>query len=913
MDFPQAKEIFLDAIDLPSDQQDEFLRRACGQDDGLRQHVEGLLRMHRGRPGVLDRPAADMETTWAGQGAVTLGSPSSAHRRSEQPGDVIDRYRLLSVLGEGGFGSVFLAQQTEPLVRDVALKVIRRGMDTDHIIARFELERQSLAMMDHPGIARVLDAGATASGRPYFVMEFVDGVPITQYCDEHKLSITQRLELIEQACLAVQHAHQKGIIHRDLKPGNILVTEVDGKPIPNVIDFGVAKATESGLGASTRGGTSAPMTLEAQIVGTPQYMSPEQAAGGTAQIDTRSDVYSLGTVLYELITGAPPFDPQALRSASLGEFVRIIREETPPKPSTRIAESRRTGVRTVTSSLATLRRQRADEIDWIVMKALEKEPARRYQTPADLAADIRRHLSDQTVLAARPSRLYSLRKFARRHRVALAAAAVVAITLLGATITSAWLATRARRAEADARLQANRAREELSRANAIVGFTDDLLGGIGPAVARGRDTRLLRDLLDASVKKADKNLASEPTIDLAVRRTIGTALKNLGDPNAALEQLRKIYDATSRPATRDHPERLRIAIEIAELHLERFDTAEAEPYVKEALAGYKRIGAEESDDGYLARLAEAGLYLHTGRDVEAEKLYTQILAHYRSTGQGESSAAFVAWSNLGHAIYGQQRWDEATKMWQELNVAQTRVLGEDHPYTLATMIDIAEGFKHLDRLDEAEETLREALRVSRKIFDPGHPNLLVNINNFAGLLTTRGKYDEADAILSEALEAGRARLGPIDSPMDVLTLHLSQLRAKQGRFDDAVKLSCELHDQVVAKYGEYSSRSLTLLVLVYDNLIQAKRFREGISIVERIGEMPADLDPVARQRLHADAGLLYMGAGNVKLAQQHADLARAALVQGPDGKFRVPGSLMVLFEQLKAASSATQPTTSASR
>lgn len=910
MNSARAKDIFLDAIELPPDQQEQFVRDTCADDATLHQQVQGLLRMHQSRPGVLDRPAAELDTTWSGQGAVTIG-PAAASRRSEQPGDVIDRYRLVRVLGEGGFGSVFLAQQTEPLVRDVALKVIRRGMDTDNIIARFELERQSLAMMDHPGIARVLDAGATASGRPYFVMEFVDGVPITDYCENHKLSIPRRLELIEQACLAVQHAHQKGIIHRDLKPGNIMVTEVDGKPIPKIIDFGVAKATDTGFGTGTRSGSAAPMTLEAQIIGTPQYMSPEQALGGAAQIDTRTDVYSLGTVLYELITGAPPFDPEALRSAGLSSFARIIREETPPKPSTRIAESRRTGTRTISTSVAPLRRQRADEIDWIVMKSLEKEPTRRYQTPAELAADIRRHLSDQTVLAGRPSRLYSLRKFARRHRVALAAAAVVAVTLVASTITFAWLATRARRAEADARRQAHRAQEELSRANAIVGFTGDLLGGIGPAVARGRDTGLLRDLLADSIRKADANLAHEPTIDLAVRRTIGEALKNLGDPQAALAQLRQAYDATAGPATRDHPERLRIAATIAQILLEGFDPAAAEPYVKEALDGYRRAGLEDTDDGYYARLAEAGLLLHTGRYVEAEKQFAQILEHYRSIGRGESQQAIIAWNNIVQSVASQKRWAEATEMWREVLAVERRVFGDIHPHTLMTMIDIAESLANQQRWDEAEAGFRDALVVARKIFPPGHPTLLINMNNFAGLLIKLGKYDEADSILNEALETGRKKLGPMDTPMDTLVLHLSLLRAKQENWDEAVKYSCELHDAVVAKYGERSTRAMSALVLVYDNLIQARRFQEGVRIVERIGDLPAEIDWDMRQRLETNAGLLYLGAGNEKAAREHAELARAAVRNGPDGKPRVTPSLVVLEAKLRITSE-TLPTTSVS-
>jgi serine/threonine protein kinase/tetratricopeptide (TPR) repeat protein len=908
MSTPRAKDIFLDAIDLPAGQQEPFIRGQCQNDDELRRQVEGLLRMHYSKPGVLNRPAAELETTWSGPDAVTLGGASVLPRRSEQPGDVIDRYRLIRLLGEGGFGSVFLAQQTEPLVRDVALKVIRRGMDTDQIIARFELERQSLAMMDHPGIARVLDAGATASGRPYFVMEFVDGVPITHYCAQHKLSIAQRLELIEQACLAVQHAHQKGIIHRDLKPGNILVSEVDGRAIPKIIDFGVAKATESAFNGS-RSGTAAPMTLEAQIIGTPQYMSPEQAAGGASQIDTRTDVYSLGTVLYQLITGAPPFDPESLRGAGISELVRIIRDQTPPKPSARTADVTRT--RAVTSSLLPLRRRRADEIDWIVMKAMEKEPARRYQTPAELAADIRRHLSDQTVLAGRPSRLYSLGKFARRHRVPLAAAAAVAVTLVAATITSAVLAARARRAEADARQQALRAEEELARAQAIVSFTDDLLGGIAPAVARGRDTTLMRELLDSSIQKADANLADQPTIDLSVRHTIGSALNDLGDPAAAIAQLHRIYDATAAPATRDHPTRLRLAITLAQIHLQRFDVAQAEPIVNETLAAYRRSGRDDSDEAWTARLAEAGVFLRKGDSAEAEKRFAQVLEHYRSLGQGESTTAILAWNNLAQSLVDQGRLAEATDQWCQLNAVDRRKYGEKHPYTLMTLMNIASALHRQQKLDESEQAFRQAMATARQIFEPGHPTLLINKSNLASLLMQRDRLDDADVILAEALETGRRKLGPMDMPMDVLVLQLSQLRAKQGRFDEAVKFAHEFYGAVQSKYGQRSVRSLSAVVLVYDSLIQANRPAEGVALWEQIGDLPAEVPADLRHRLHACAGRLYLAHGNEAAARRHADLARQAAPIDSDGKPRITPSLRLLEAQLNITPAS--PATSASR
>ncbi|HZL35421.1 MAG TPA: protein kinase [Tepidisphaeraceae bacterium] len=386
----------------------------------------------------------------------------------EGPGTVIGRYKLLQLIGEGGFGSVFMAEQTQPVHRKVALKIIKLGMDTRAVIARFEAERQALALMDHPHIARVLDAGATETGRPYFVMELVRGDPITDFCDANHLCVSERLDLFTQVCRAVQHAHQRGIIHRDIKPGNVLVSMQDGRAFARVIDFGIAKALADRLTEKTL------FTEYRQFVGTPAYMSPEQAAG-TLDIDTRTDVYSLGALLYELLTGSAPFDARELRSAAYEEMRRIIREVEPPKPSTRLNQSMQTLVgiaanrRTESKRLGGLVR---GDLDWIVMKALEKDRARRYESANELAADILRHATGEAVIAVPPTALYRFGKFARRHKAALAtAAALFGVAIAGASI-SAWQAMRAHRALAVAVTRTNeadsaRARALKARANAI--------------------------------------------------------------------------------------------------------------------------------------------------------------------------------------------------------------------------------------------------------------------------------------------------------------------------------------------------------------------------------------------------------------------------------------------------------------
>jgi serine/threonine protein kinase len=440
--------IFYEALNLPKEKRESFLKEACGDDLHLLHRVQTLLKGHSIDDGFLESPVLDSE----------MVLDSNFHLKV--PGTIIDRYTLLEKIGEGGMAVVYLAQQEEPIKRKVALKIIKLGMDTNLVIARFEAERQALAVLDHPNIAKVFDAGATETGRPYFVMELVKGVSITEYCDKNQSSTKERLDLFISVCNAVQHAHQKGIIHRDIKPSNIMVTLQDGKPLVKVIDFGIAKATNQQLTEKTF------FTRYAQMIGTPAYMSPEQAEMSAIDIDTRTDIYSLGVLLYELLTGTTPFEAEKLRQVGYGEIQRIIQEEEPPKPSNRLSalgEELTIVAKCRHCSPDLLTKLLCGDLDWIVMKSLDKNRNRRYKTAAELAGDVERHLNNEPVEAAAPSLLYKTQKFVRRNRLlVMTTFTIAAVIVIGFIISTIMYlrAEQAREKEAAARVQAEQAGEK---------------------------------------------------------------------------------------------------------------------------------------------------------------------------------------------------------------------------------------------------------------------------------------------------------------------------------------------------------------------------------------------------------------------------------------------------------------------
>src|SRR4051812_36651174 len=513
----------------------EFVRNACGGDQAVLERVMKLLRAFSQGGSFLESRLPGID--------VTIGQPIS-----ERPGTIIGPYKLLQQIGEGGMGVVFMAEQMEPIQRTVAFKIIKPGMDTRQVIARFEAERQAVAMMDHPNIAKVLDTGTTDSGRPYFVMELVKGVPITKYCDDKQLPLRARLELFVQVCQAVQHAHQKGIIHRDIKPNNVLVAEYDDHAIPKVIDFGVAKAIAQKLTERTM------FTEFGQVLGTMEYMSPEQSKFNQLDIDTRSDIYSLGVLLYELLAGSTPVEGKRLKNAAFDEMLRIIREEEPPTPSMRL-----TGSATLPSIAANrqidparLSKDVRGELDWIVMKALEKDRNRRYEPAAGFAADIDRHLQDEPVEAGAPSAIYRFRKFARRNKAALVSSAVVAAALFLGLVGTTWEAIRATHAE-------RIAKSEAAISQAVNGFLDrDLLGQAHPYVPydRYKEPRgelKLATVLDRAAENLDGRFPDQPLVEAALRETIGSTYNLLGHADRSIPHLKRAAELRRIHLGEEHP------------------------------------------------------------------------------------------------------------------------------------------------------------------------------------------------------------------------------------------------------------------------------------------------------------------------------------------------------------------------
>lgn len=699
----------------------------------------------------------------------------------EVAGTAIGRYHLLQKIGEGGMGEVWLAEQKEPVRRRVALKVVKAGMNTREVMARFESERQALALMDHPAIAKVLDAGSTLEGLPYFVMEYVAGVPITTYCDNHRLSTRERLELFVRVCEGVQHAHQKAIIHRDLKPSNILVTEVDGRPAPKIIDFGVAKALSQRLTADTM------LTRAGTMVGTPEYMSPEQALSSGEDIDTRSDVYSLGIIFYELLAGAPPIE---LHKVALTEFLRRLREEDPPKPSTKISSADAVSSFDVAhkrqTEAPTLVRQMRGDLDAIALKALEKDRSRRYGSPSEFAADIGRYLRNEAVLAIPPSVAYRARKLARRYRVAFVTATAFLLVLIAATVISTWEAVRTRRAEA-------KARQESAIAQAVNNFVqNDLLGQAAAYYQTKPDPNMtVRTALDRAAGNIQGKFARQPEVEAAVRDSIGRTFDRLGLLPQAEKQLAPALELSRRALGPDNPQTLEIMMSLAWLKAEEGKYVEAERLSREALEGNRRVLGPGNKETLNAMNDLAIVYLDEAKYAQAESLLTEAVEIGRRRLGPEDQVTLRSMSNLADVYEHDGKYAQAEALGLETFQIDRRVRGPEHPSTLLDIGNLAAVYSDEGKYPEAEAFSRQAVDLERRVLGPEHPDTLHNMKGLGWLLFQDGKYAEAEALLIQTLQSYRRLYGLEHGITLDCTDTLGAVYTADGKYAQAEALSSQ--------------------------------------------------------------------------------------------------------------------------
>ena len=743
-------------------------------------------------------------------------STASFQQLMEKPGGQIGHYKLLSILGEGGMGMVYLAEQKHPIRRQVAVKVIKPGMDSKWVLARFEAERQALALLDHPNIAHVYEAGTTKAGRPYFVMEHVKGLPVTDYCDHHKLTIEQRLRLFQQVCDAVQHAHQKGIIHRDIKPSNILVSVEDKRAIPKIIDFGVAKALSMPLTERTLA------TEDTQLLGTPEYMSPEQADMANEDIDTRSDIYSLGVLLYVLLTGVLPFDSETLREGGINNIRKVIRETDPKTPSTRlsslgeeaqkVAQNRRTEVRVLAKCMHR-------ELEWIPLKAMQKERAERYRSASELADDIENYLNGVPLVAGPPSMTYRIRKFARRNRgLVIGIAAVLTVLLIG-IVVSTILAIGQSRARAEAQ--------------AIADFLqNDLIAVADPTVGEGQEATI-RSFLETASEKLDGKFENQPLVEASLRDTLGGTYRNLGELKMAEPHLERAVRLRQGYLGAEHPETLSSMDRLGWLYIDQARFEEAAELFENALSTSRRALGDAHTRTLSFANALGCVYYDLGRYDEAEKLYLRgVETALRVLGEKSHLSLFMV-GNLGQTydlqgrydeaerqflktlrlcegfwddqyIYTlrykgflagvyrkQKRYDEAERLYLEILPIQRRVLGKEHAHTLWSVEGLARVYTGQGQYEQAEELFTQALEGLKKVRGAKHRDTIRCMNGLAELYTAQRRFDEAESLLIEALEISRRTLGE-NHPWTLTSMNgLSIVYKEQAQYDKAEPLLLE--------------------------------------------------------------------------------------------------------------------------
>jgi eukaryotic-like serine/threonine-protein kinase len=800
---------------------------------------------------------------------------------TETSGTRIGRYKLLEQIGEGGFGVVWMAEQEEPVRRRVALKIIKLGMDTKQVIARFEAERQALAMMDHANIAKVLDAGATDSGRPYFVMELVRGIKITEYCDQNQLSTRERLDLFVKVCQAIQHAHQKGIIHRDIKPSNVLVALHDTVPTPKMIDFGIAKATDGRLTDKTL------FTSFQQFIGTPAYMSPEQAAMMNLDVDTRSDIYSLGVLLYELLTGKTPFEARELVHAGLDEVRRIIREKEPLTPSTRLTmmvkdELTTTAKQRQTDAPRLIHSVRGD-LDWIVMKCLEKDRTRRYETASGLASDIERHVNNETVLACPPSKLHRLKKLMRRNKLTFAAGSAVAVSLVIGLTLSAVLFFRERAAREQAKQQESVAqavnefllqdllRQADSRSQAEARFTPD------PGLT-------VREALERAAGRIEERFKEQPLEEAAVRLAIGEALRGVGEAERAIEHLKRALALRRAQLGTDHPDTLTCMDSLAVTYQAAGKSSQALPLFEETLKLRKvRLGSEHPQT-LTSRNNLAAAYLEANKRDEALLLFEETLRVSKAKLGPEHPDTLTCMDSVARGYQNAGELEKALPLFEETLRLRRARLGPDHPDTLASMDNLALAYRDAGKLEEAVRLSGEALKQRRAKLGVDHPETLTSMHNLAWAYLQVGKLEQALLLSEETLKLKKAKLGP-EHPNTLASMHdLALTYQAAGKLEQALPLLEETLKLTKAKAGPEHPATLNSMGALAFAYHAAGKLEQALPLAEETLKLTkAKMGPEHPDTLVSMAALalVYQAAGKldeaVRLSEETLKLRKAKL------------------------------------
>ncbi|MBL8752964.1 MAG: tetratricopeptide repeat protein, partial [Planctomycetes bacterium] len=866
---PSAEDLFHRCRALPDPVERRLLlAKLCGGDPALRERVERLL-------------AAD-----AAASADPFLQPAAAKpvrpEVGEQAGDVVDRYKLLQPIGEGGMGTVWMAEQREPVVRKVALKIVKLGMDTREVVVRFEAERQALALMDHPHIAKVLDGGATTTGRPFFVMELVKGVPITDYCDQAKLGLRQRLELFTKVCEAIQHAHHKGVIHRDIKPSNVLVTLHDGVPVPKVIDFGIAKATSAELTKKTL------FTQYAQVLGTPEYMAPEQAEMSGLDIDTRADVYSLGVLLYELLTGTKPFDVKTALRAGFQELLRTIREDEPQKPSTRVStwgDASPVAAHQQVNVRAWSERLRGD-LDWIVMKALEKDRARRYDTPNGFAEDVARFLRDEAVLAAPPSAGYRLRKFVHRRRRLVAAAAVCGLLLLAGVVGTTWGMlealrerdrTEAARKEALANLQKaqtaeTRALQSAAETQAVAEFQGQLLAdldvqtmGIGlrqallGAVAPGQRDALATSLatvnftdlalgaLDAnvfqrSIRTIETSFAGQPDMQARLLQVVGETMRALGLVAPARVAVLRALELAKQAFGDGDPRTLAVTASLLGVQRDAGEFEAVERGGRQLLVALEQFPDARASDFAQAHVLLGKALSSSGKLDEAVTHLSKARDLFAQVDGNDGIEDFSVRHSLVVLTVRRGLYAEGERLARELLAQERRVLGPQHDQTLSTASVLGSILNDTDNLAAAEPILREVVDAFRRRFGDAHPRTLHAKQTLAANLERQGRLDEAEPMVREAYAEQIRVLGERHSETLLSLGSLGAIQLARGDAAGAEPLLAAAVAGLRAVLGFDHDETLTVAGQLAGALHQLQRFEESLQLSQAVYE--------AMQRLH---------------------------------------------------------------